>query len=161
MNSPKNKSTMKNCLLFTLTLFIHLSSYAQDEVEDVKSTIVDYYWNVMYTNEDRKEISAIADGFHEKFNMYVYYKGELSVRTRDGWMDILQRNRDKARVNPSNKPKKKNRLEFGFVDVTGQTAVAKLLIYSNDEIKYTDYLSLYKIDGEWKIITKLFTFHQI
>ena len=119
-----------------------------------------YYWDVMYTNDERKDIAAIAEGFHEDFHMYVYYNEEVSVRTREKWMDILQKNRDKAKAKPTGKPKNKNSLEFGLVDVDGQTAIAKLLISSNGKLKYTDYFTLYKIDGDWKVMTKLFTFHQ-
>lgn len=131
-----------------------------EEVKAIKSVVKEYYWKVMYTNDERKDISAIADGFDENFHMYVYYENEVSVRTRDEWMSILQSNRDKAKGKPSNKPKSNNSLEFGFVDVTGQTAAAKLLISSNDKLKYTDYFTLYKIDGQWKVMSKLFTFHQ-
>ncbi len=42
------------------------------------------------------------------------------------------------------------------VDVSGNAAVAKVVLdYPN--VKFTDYMSLLKIDGEWKIINK--TFH--
>ena len=132
---------------------------ASSDIEAIKTLIKAHYWNVMYTNEEREEIDVIANGFDPEFRMYVYYQDVLSVRTRDEWMGILQANRDKARDKPK-KPKKQNSLEFGFVDVTGQTAVAKLLISSDGQLKYTDYLSLYKMGGEWKVMTKLFTFHQ-
>jgi len=75
--------------------------------------------------------------------------------------NYIKANRDKAKTKPSNKTKSNNSLEFGFVDVTGQTAVAKLLISSKGKLKYTDYFTLYKIDGAWKVMTKLFTFHQL
>ena len=133
---------MRRCVLFLFTAFTSLNLLAQtaedtvNEVEVIKNLVREYYWNVMYTNDERKEVAAIAEGFDENFHMYVYYQNELSVRTRDEWMAILQSNRDKAKTKPSNKPKRNNNLEFGFVDVTGQTAVAKLLISSNGKLKY-------------------------
>ena len=153
--------------LLTILVFTSLPAFAQntpdyaEEVKAIKTLIREYYWNVMYTNDERKEISEMANGFHQDFHMYVYYENEVSVSTRDEWMGFMQANRDKAKDKPSNRPKNTNSLAFGFVDVTGQTAAAKLLISSNGKLKYTDYFTLYKIDGEWKVMSKLFTFHQL
>jgi hypothetical protein len=42
------------------------------------------------------------------------------------------------------------------VDITGNAAMAKIVL-DYPQVKFTDYMSLLKIDGEWKIINK--TFH--
>ena len=42
------------------------------------------------------------------------------------------------------------------VDVTGNAGVAKIVL-DYPQVKFTDYMSLLKIDGEWKIVNK--TFH--
>lgn len=42
------------------------------------------------------------------------------------------------------------------VDITGNAAVAKIVL-DYPQVKFTDYMSLLKIDGEWKIVNK--TFH--
>lgn len=41
------------------------------------------------------------------------------------------------------------------VDITGNAAVAKIVL-DYPAVKFTDYMSLLKIDGEWKIINKTF-----
>ncbi|HJU53866.1 MAG TPA: nuclear transport factor 2 family protein, partial [Pyrinomonadaceae bacterium] len=42
-----------------------------------------------------------------------------------------------------------------MIDITGNAAVAKVVLdYPN--AKLTDYMSLLKIDGEWKIVNKTF-----
>lgn len=46
--------------------------------------------------------------------------------------------------------------EITLVDVTGDAAVAKVVLdYPN--ATFTDYMSLLKIDGEWRIVNKTFT----
>lgn len=41
------------------------------------------------------------------------------------------------------------------IDITGNAAVAKIVLdYPN--VKFTDYMALLKIDGEWKIMNKTF-----
>ena len=42
-----------------------------------------------------------------------------------------------------------------FVDINGNAAVAKIVL-DYPTVKFTDYMSLLKIDGEWKIINKTF-----
>ena len=43
-----------------------------------------------------------------------------------------------------------------MVDIAGNAAVARVVLDYPD-VKFTDYMSLLKIDGEWKIVNK--TFH--
>jgi hypothetical protein len=49
--------------------------------------------------------------------------------------------------------KRKRRIEF--VDVTGDAAVAKLVLDYPD-VKLTDYMELLRIDGTWRIVAKTF-----
>ena len=48
------------------------------------------------------------------------------------------------------------RREIAMVDVTGDAAVAKVVL-DYPTVLLTDYMSLLKIDGEWKIVNKIFT----
>jgi hypothetical protein len=48
------------------------------------------------------------------------------------------------------------RREIVMVDVTGDAAVAKIVLDYPGRV-FTDYMSLLKIDGEWKIVNKTFT----
>ena len=41
------------------------------------------------------------------------------------------------------------------IDITGNAAVAKIIL-DYPHVKFTDYMSLLKIEGEWKIINKTF-----
>ena len=41
------------------------------------------------------------------------------------------------------------------VDITGNAAVAKVVL-DYPSVKFTDYMSLLKIDGEWRIVNKTF-----
>ncbi|MGH7567114.1 MAG: nuclear transport factor 2 family protein [Gemmatimonadota bacterium] len=48
------------------------------------------------------------------------------------------------------------RREITMVDVTGDAAVAKIVLDYPDAL-ITDYMSLLKVDGQWKIVNKIFT----
>jgi hypothetical protein len=55
---------------------------------------------------------------------------------------------------PADEAKRKRAIES--VDITGNAAIAKIVL-DYPSVKFTDYMSLLKIDGEWKIVNK--TFH--
>ena len=55
---------------------------------------------------------------------------------------------------PADEAQRKRAVEM--VDISGNAAVAKVVLDYPD-VKFTDYMSLLKIDGEWKIVNK--TFH--
>jgi hypothetical protein len=49
----------------------------------------------------------------------------------------------------------KRRRSFEVIDVAGNAAIAKVVL-DYPAVKFTDYMTLLKIDGEWKIINKSF-----
>jgi len=54
----------------------------------------------------------------------------------------------------------KGDLSITSVDITGDAASVKVVeVY--DQSKYIDYLSLLKLNGEWKIVNKIYTVEQL
>ena len=52
-------------------------------------------------------------------------------------------------------PKQNRKTSILSVDVTGTAATAKLKI-EYDTFAFIDYMNLLKIDGEWKVVSKIF-----
>ena len=50
----------------------------------------------------------------------------------------------------------KRKRSFDILDIAGNAAIAKVTL-DYPTVKFTDYMTLLKIDGEWKIINKTFT----
>jgi hypothetical protein len=50
----------------------------------------------------------------------------------------------------------KRKRSFEIIDVAGNAAIAKVVL-DYPSVKFTDYMTLLKIDGEWKIINKTFS----
>jgi hypothetical protein len=50
----------------------------------------------------------------------------------------------------------KRKRSFEIIDIAGNAAIAKVTL-DYPTVKYTDYMTLLKIDGEWKIINKTFS----
>ena len=49
----------------------------------------------------------------------------------------------------------KRKRSFEILDVSGSAAIARVVL-DYPSVKFTDYMTLLKIDGEWKIINKAF-----
>ena len=86
--------------------------------------------------------------FHDGANLYWVRDGELATRTSADYIAG-------APGEPAEDEAQRRR-EITMVDVTGDAAVAKVVLDYPDVI-LTDYMSLLKIDGEWKIVNKIFT----
>jgi hypothetical protein len=86
--------------------------------------------------------------FHPEAKLFWIRDGALSTRTSAEYI-----------AGSPGKPaddEDQRRREITMVDVTGDAAVAKVVLdYPN--ALFTDYMSLLKIDGEWRIVNKTFT----
>jgi hypothetical protein len=86
--------------------------------------------------------------FHPEARLFWMRDGALSTRTSAEYI-----------AGASGQPAEdedQRRREITMVDVTGDAAVAKVVLdYPNT--LFTDYMSLLKIDGEWRIVNKTFT----
>ena len=140
-----------------LCLAISFSAYSQEysiAQKAVKAEIMQTYILPLY---DGGSVADLKAGLHEDFNMYVLYNGEFSKRSKKQWMDKLVEVRSRPKKAG---PKVKNTWKFLMIDITGQTAVAKVEIYRGGKLNFTDYLTLYKFEDQgWKLLSKFFTSH--
>jgi hypothetical protein len=99
---------------------------------------------VKYADTER-----IEKAFHDDWNMTGFYEdGNYRHFDRDQFMELIERNRQNAAEFP--------RYEGGIENImhTGKTAVVKIHL-ENERVIFTDYISLIKAEGEWKIIHKI------
>lgn len=138
---------------FLLFLFILTPIFAQDvesEKEAIKNVINESYADGLCNYGD---LEAINKGFHPAFTlMGVGGNNQLWKHPIYNWAETSVKNK-KEKPTP---PEKWVTLKFPFVDVSGNAAVAKVAFYEGERLAYYDYLSLYKFEEGWKIITKIF-----
>lgn len=85
--------------------------------------------------------------FHPEAKLFAVREGKFWQLTSEQY---IARAPGKA---PADEAQRKRSVES--VDVSGNAAIAKVVL-DYPEVKFTDYMSLLKIDGEWKIINKTF-----
>lgn len=89
----------------------------------------------------------IHDAFHKDARIMTFRDGKLLNPSVE---EFAGRFTGKA---ADDEAKRKRSIES--IDITGNAAIAKIVL-DYPTVKFVDYMSLLKIDGEWKIVNKSF-----
>lgn len=146
---------MKKVQVSLVLVFCAIVAFAQNndkEVAFIKKVIQSAYVEGIQNEGD---ISKIDAGIHPDFNLLgIGENGTIWKLPIAEWKEkVIQRKKD------GELPRSKGKLisiKFLSVDVTGTAAVAKFEFYVGKELKYVDYISLYKFDDGWKLVSKIF-----
>ena len=125
---------------------------ASDE-QRVRALLEDVYVRDMYVKRDR---GAFAREFARCFRMLSPTLDGASGDVTDvHWigLDKMLANHPKALL-PS------VRFEVPWVEVAGRAAVARVDVFDAKRHVFTDYVSLYRVKGAWKVVGKLFHHHR-
>ena len=128
-------------------------SHAGDEEAVIRETIVDAYVKGIHIDRD---ILAIKKGFHPSFTMFIKSGADVKTLSIDKWCESIENSKKKDPDGPGYKVTH----DIPMVDVTGDAAVAKVLIYRDDKLIYSDYMSLYRFEDGWKIVGKIYYSHK-
>ena len=122
----------------------------EDEIQ-IKEVITKAYLIGIHNQGDLEEVKK---GFHPGFEMLMVRNGSFSKMPFYTWLEILEA----RRKDPLYKPIP---IEWKFlsVDVCETTAVVKLELYRENKLIFTDFLSLYKFEEGWKIVSKTYHTH--
>ena len=85
--------------------------------------------------------------FHPDAKIMFYRDGKFQARTLDEFVAGF-----KGQPAPD-EASRKRRIES--LEITGNAGIAKIVL-DYPQVKFTDYMSLLKVDGEWKIVNKSF-----
>jgi hypothetical protein len=132
---------MRMLLLAALT--IATPAFAQEQDEAGARAAVNHY------------LAGHITGSAEEFRAAFYPKGML-YWNKDG--AFAERTMIDYIAGAPGKPaadEARRRRSIESLDVTGNAAMAKVVL-DYPSVKFTDYLSLVKADGEWKIVNKIF-----
>lgn len=86
--------------------------------------------------------------FHPESKLFFMREGKFSQRTSEEYISGAKG------TPPADEAQRKRTIDW--IDVAGDAAVAKITL-DYPEVVFTDYMSLLKVDGEWRIVNK--TFH--
>jgi hypothetical protein len=122
-----------------------LAARPVDPDEEAIRQVVGYY----FEGGTAGDSSIVARAFHKSAMMF--YVQDTAFMQVPIFPDYLAR---VAAPRPAGRPNQ-TRKEIVSIDIAGNAAVAKLKLTSPSAV-LTDYMSLLKIKGEWKIVNKIF-----
>jgi len=88
--------------------------------------------------------------FHTVGNMIWIREGKYSSESLDSFVKRAFTGKPAA-----DEEKRRDHRKIEAIDMTGNAAVAKIVL-DYPTVKFVDYMTLLKIDGEWKIVNKSF-----
>jgi hypothetical protein len=111
------------------------------EIEDV---VKDYFRGYLKAEADR-----VGRAFHQDARLMAADEGKLDRTEVRDWLESLRARREKGDLREA-------ATEIAGVDSTGDAAVVKAVLRFQ-KFQFTDYLSLLKLDGQWRIVNKIYT----
>ncbi len=116
---------------------------AQDQDEAGVRQAIEYYFQGHATGNGEHHKKA----FHTEAKLFWIRDGQFTQRTSAEYI-----------AGSSGKPaadEAQRKRSITMIDITGNAAVAKVVL-DYPQARFTDYMSLLKINGEWKIVNKTF-----
>ncbi len=130
---------MRNLFLLFFSVGVLFSVNAQSDYELVEQTL-NYYME----GGSNRDFNTLKKAFHETATMkYITDEGYKEVNT----LEFFSGMKTGDRVN------RKNRI--AEITISGHAANARLELEYSD-FTFVDFMNLLKIDGEWKIVNKIF-----
>ena len=134
--------------LLVAALLLATAIQAGDESAAIEATIEKAYIGGIWMKGDEE---AARGGFDSAFVMQVGQEDDVISVSLDAWMERLGLHGEPLRENITH--------AIQVLDQTGRAAVAKVEIFQDGEVLYTDYMSLYRFDDGWRIVAKTFHSH--
>lgn len=138
--------TLLICLLLLSTSAFAWSTFneqqRQRDISDIRDTVQRY---IGRSGHDR--VADLRQAFHPDAKLLFTNDNGYNQLPFADWI---------VRIEQSNSAPAERTETISSIDVAGNAAMARVDLGYAD-IHITDYLSLLKIDGEWKIVNKIFT----
>jgi Putative lumazine-binding len=144
-----NKRLALVLALFTLALSIHAAD-AEDAA--IREAVDRAYVRGVHVDADPE---LMRGGMHDAFIMFVPAEGGVTQLTRDAWIERITAGKAKA----PNAPRPKTTADISILDRTDSAAVVKVKLFRDGKQIFTDYISLYRVGREWKLVGKIYQRH--
>jgi len=120
---------------------------SEKDLEMMAST-VDHYFKGMYNGD----VERLKKAFHPQAQVIGHFQGTLLFNSLEQFLDVV----DKAPV-PAESGEEYD-MRIVSMDVTGISGIVKVAdLYMG--LRFTDYLSMLKVENEWVIVNKTY-FHE-
>lgn len=147
--------TIKLIILIIIFLPVFLAAQDDPEKEAIKNVIQSAYVDGL---QNKGPVADIEKGFHPGFELLGNKNNELTKFPIYSWI-MYHKNRLAENPNPPTAEELVT-CKFPLIDITGNAAMVKIELYKGGNILFTDYLSLYKFEEGWQIVSKIYFRHE-
>ena len=137
---------MKKALLLFILVLCSLAASAQETEKAAVRVPLENYIKAHATGDPEYARKA----FHTEGNMIWIRDGKYSMESFDSFIKRAFTGKPAA-----DEEQRKNGRKIEAIDVNGNAAVAKIIL-DYPTVKFVDFMTLLKINGEWKIVNKSF-----
>jgi hypothetical protein len=118
-----------------------VTTKSNSDEQDVRETVQHYLYGLKHN-----DVESLKLAFYPDAKLFFVKRDQLEQLTQEQWY--------KGFVASAGQEEKGD-LQIAAVDITGNAASVKVVeVY--EKSKYTDYLSLLKFAGGWKIVNKIY-----
>ncbi len=138
--------------LFMMVMTLGLVGANGQDADSIKQLI-----NIAYVEgiHNQGNLNDTRNGFHPAFQMFVLRNGVVSTVSIDQWIQRIEQGRSR---NPNTATERAS-ARYLSIDIAGEAASVKLELHRGDQVLFTDYLLLYRLNGQWKIVSKAYQVH--
>ena len=134
---------MKTIVISLFAIFFLTTLNAQTELEKINKVLYDYIEGTANGEPER-----LHRAFDKDFNLYFVANDSLRIWSGKQYINNVKPGRKSNRIG-----------RVVSIDYEGDAAMARIEILMPARKRiYTDYMLLLKVQGDWKIIHKSFTF---
>ena len=136
-------------LMLTLVLIVMGSLFSANEIaaQDTEIESAKIPLNSYLRGQTTGNAEFIRLAFHKDARIITFRDGKLTNLSVEDFAGFF-----KGKT-ADDETERKRKIES--VEISGNAAIAKITL-DYPTVKFTDYMSLLKIDGEWKIVNKSF-----
>jgi len=139
-------------IAFIMLCIIRLPAQESSDDAQIRKVIESAYIDGIHNLGNIEEINR---GFHPGFDLLILRNNSLSKLPIYTWLESVAHRKAEQPAGPEHKIS----VKFLFNDITGNAAISKIELYREDKLLFTDYLSLYKFDESWRIVSKIYQQH--
>ena len=115
---------------------------------EIETVVKEYFQGYL-----KAEADQVDRAFQKDSRLMSAEEGKLESTAVSDWLKSIRIRREKGDVREAV-------TEISGIDSTGDAAVVKTVLRF-PKFQFTDYLSLLKLDGAWKIVNKVYTVDQL
>ena len=141
-------------ILLSMLLFVGIGTAqnVEQDKEAIKKAIQTGYVEGLQNEGNAEKIDL---GIHPEFAMIGVGKdGVVWKYTINDWKASALKKKAEGKLPLTGE--NKISVKFLHVDITGNSAVAKIAYFVGEKQTYVDYISLYKFDNGWRMVSKIF-----